>query len=703
MDKALSGVNSSLNKTQRSLKDVEKLLKLDPTNTQLLEQRQRLLGDAIGDTEKRLKVLREADKQAKAQLEAGTLGQDKYDALQREIIETEQNLKSLQEQAKKTSGINQKLTQFGAAATSASEKTKTLSTAAGGLMAAMVATVPTTSELRSDLSKLDNNAKEAGVGIDATRDAFDRFNAVSDETDSSVEATSNLLQAGFTESNLQKAVEGLSGAYLRFPDTMKIESLADSLQETLATGQATGQFGELMDRLGIGAENFSKGLQECTTEAEKQNYAMQTLADAGLMDTYDGWVENNKELVESKQATQDFQEAMADLATTITPLITAITEFAAKALEAFNGLPGPVQKFIIVLVGMVAALSPVLGAVGKLSTFLGSGGLTGALTAVKGGLTAVTTALAGISAPVLAVIAAIAALIAIFATLWKTNEDFRNSATQVWAQVQQAIQTAITTIKEIFSAFVDLVNVLWAEWGDTIMEVVQNTVKTITTVLNSGLNIIKNLIKLVTSVLKGDWKGAWEAAKNIVKSAVTLFKSLVTSGFNTIVSIIRGVGSKIGSAVRSAFNSAISFLTSLPSRAVQWGRDFIDGIVRGIKGAIGKVTSAVKDVADKVSSFLHFSRPDEGPLHYYESWMPDMMKGLAKGIYDYIPEIQKAAKAAAATIDYEIMKDTPKAAIDYDMLYRSVRRGASDSSTTLYIGDRPFKRTLQGMGVVFEG
>lgn len=703
LDKALSGVNSSLNKTQRSLKDVEKLLKLDPTNTQLLEQRQRLLGDAIGDAEKRLKVLREADKQAKAQLEAGTLGQDKYDALQREIIESVQNLKSLQEQAKKTSGINQKLTQFGAAATSASEKTKTLSTAAGGLMAAMVATVPATSELRSDLSKLDNNAKEAGVGIDATRDAFDRFNAVSDETDSSVEATSNLLQAGFTESNLQKAVEGLSGAYLRFPDTMKIESLADSLQETLATGQATGQFGELMDRLGIGAENFSKGLQECTTEAEKQNYAMQTLADAGLMDTYDGWVENNKELVESKQATQNFQEAMADLATTITPLITAITEFAAKALEAFNGLPGPVQKFIIVLVGMVAALSPVLGAVGKLSTFLGSGGLTGALTAVKGGLTAVTTALAGISAPVLAVIAAIAALIAIFATLWKTNEDFRNSATQVWAQVQQAIQTAITTIKEIFSAFVDLVNVLWAEWGDTIMEVVQNTVKTITTVLNSGLNIIKNLIKLVTSVLKGDWKGAWEAAKNIVKSAVTLFKSLVTSGFNTIVSIIRGVGSKIGSAVRSAFNSAISFLTSLPSRAVQWGRDFIDGIVRGIKGAIGEVTSAVKDVADKVRSFLHFSRPDEGPLHYYESWMPDMMKGLAKGIYDYIPEIQKAAKAAAATIDYEIMKDTPKAAIDYDMLYRSVRRGASDSSTTLYIGDRPFKRTLQGMGVVFEG
>lgn len=67
---------------------------------------------------------------------------------------------------------------------------------------------------------------------------------MSGETDSSVEAVSNLLQAGFTESNLQKAVEGLANAATTFPDTIKIESLADSLQETIATGEATGQFAE---------------------------------------------------------------------------------------------------------------------------------------------------------------------------------------------------------------------------------------------------------------------------------------------------------------------------------------------------------------------------------------------------------------------------------------------------------------------------
>lgn len=703
MEKALKGVESNISKTQRSLKDVEKLLKLDPTNTELIAQKQRLLATEIDDTKSKLEALKQADKQAKAQLEAGNLGQDKYDALQREIIETEQNLDSLQEKAKKTSTLNVNLTAFGDAATSASEKTRGLSTAAGGLLGAMAATVPATSELRSDLSKLDNNARDAGVGIDATRDAFEAFNVVSDETDSSVEATSNLLQAGFTESNLQKAVEGLSGAYLKFPDTLKIESLADSLQETLATGQATGQFGELLDRLGIGADNFSAGLQACATDAEKQNYALQTLADAGLMDTYNGWKENNKALVESKQASQEFQEAIAGLAEVMTPIITKITEFAAKAINAFNDLPGPVQNFVLVLLGIVAALSPVLGVIGKLSTLLGSGGITTALTSLKTGFTAAAAAISGISAPILIVIGVITSLIAVFATLWNTNENFRMQVSAVWQKIQVAIQNAVTIIQGIFQAFVELVNAIWTQWGDTIMAVVTNAINVVTTIVTEGLSIIQNVIKMVTSIINGDWKGAWNAAKSIVQSVVNIIKTLVQSAFNSLASIISSVGGKISSAVQSAFEGAISFITSLPSKAVQWGRDFIDGLASGIRNAIGTVVDAVSGVADKIASFLHFSRPDVGPLHYYEKWMPDMMSGIAKGMYNNIPIVEKAAEAVARSINYGMMKDSPKDQIDYNRLYNSVKAGASDSNTVMYIGDRQFRRVLKSMGVVFEG
>ncbi|HGD1861102.1 TPA: phage tail tape measure protein [Streptococcus agalactiae] len=101
LDKALKGVNSTIKSTQSQLRDVNRLLKLDPSNAKLLAQKQQLLQKEISETSNKLNALKEADKQAKVQLENGELGQDKYDALQREIIETENNLKSLQEEAKK--------------------------------------------------------------------------------------------------------------------------------------------------------------------------------------------------------------------------------------------------------------------------------------------------------------------------------------------------------------------------------------------------------------------------------------------------------------------------------------------------------------------------------------------------------------------------------------------------------------------------
>lgn len=101
LDKALKGVNSTIKSTQSQLQDVNRLLKLDPSNAKLLAQKQQLLQKEISETSEKLNALKEADKQAKVQLENGELGQDKYDALQREIIETENNLKSLQEEAKK--------------------------------------------------------------------------------------------------------------------------------------------------------------------------------------------------------------------------------------------------------------------------------------------------------------------------------------------------------------------------------------------------------------------------------------------------------------------------------------------------------------------------------------------------------------------------------------------------------------------------
>ena len=364
LSKALGGINREINATQRELREVEKLLKLDPENTELLAQKERLLGEAIEETKTKLDALKAAEASAQEQFKKGDKeSRQKYERLQREIIATEQklekltreassNVKALDKIAKSADETADKLNKVG-------DKLAPVTAGVAALGAAAVAAVEGTEELRSDLSKLDQNAREHKVGVDKAREAWEAFTIASDETDSSVEATANLLQAGFTESNLQKAVENLTGAYLRFPDTLKVESLADSLQETLATGQATGQFGELLDRLGIGTENFSNGLAKCETEAEKQNYALETLSKAGLADTYRGWQENNKELVANKKASLEMQKSLSKLAETVQPLVTAVVNAVADMVGWFNDLSPSAKKTTVGMLAFAASISPI--------------------------------------------------------------------------------------------------------------------------------------------------------------------------------------------------------------------------------------------------------------------------------------------------------------------------------------------------------
>ena len=102
LDKALKGVNAQAKNTQNELKEVNKALKLDPGNTDLLEQKQRALADAVSATAEKLDILKEAQKQAAEQLAKGEIGQEQYDALTREIVKTESALKKVKDHEPET-------------------------------------------------------------------------------------------------------------------------------------------------------------------------------------------------------------------------------------------------------------------------------------------------------------------------------------------------------------------------------------------------------------------------------------------------------------------------------------------------------------------------------------------------------------------------------------------------------------------------
>lgn len=530
LDKALSGTNKIIKDTQNELRDVDRLLKLDPKNTELLTQKQRLLAQSVESTKEKLDTLKQAEKKVQQQFKEGKVSQQQYDALQREIIATEQALEKLEKQARESSVA---LTKIGLAAQDVAEKAGTVqktfapaTAAVGGLAAAAFATVPATEELRTDLSKLDNAARDSGVSVDAAREAWKNFAVATDEADSSVEAVANLLQAGFGETDMQQALEGITGAYLRFPDTLKIESLADSIQETLATGAATGQFGELLDRLGIGAEHFNDKMETLNSTAEQQDYILQTLADAGLNDTYQGWLKNNEELVRSKEATLELQEATAGLAEKIAPIVTTVVEKGTELLNWFLGLDEGSQAAIVGILAFVAAISPIAGLISGISLLIGTLSTT-VLPALSAGIAAIA------GGPMILIAAAITALIASVYLLGDT--------------IIEALTNAQEFLDGVFA-------VDWTEQFGILGNVLNAFMAIAKNVTGGVIQFLKGVLEFLTGVFTLDWEKAWQGLVDMFQGIVEGMLGIVTSVANGIIGVLNTIIDGVN-AVINALNT----------------------------------------------------------------------------------------------------------------------------------------------------
>ena len=213
------------------------------------------------------------------------------------------------------------------------------------------------------------------------------------------------------------------------------------------------------------------------------------------------------------------------------------------------------------------------------------------------------------------VLEAIKTAITLYFTAYKT----------VIMTVFNAIKTIITTVVNAISAF------LSAAW-ETIKNIITTALTAIQTVVTTIWNAIKTVITTVVDAIRTFVTSAWNSIKNTVTSVGNVIRSAVTTVWNNITNAVKTAMTNVFNAVKSGFSNVKNHITNLASQAFNWGKDLIMGIVKGIKSCISAVGDAVKAVADKIKSFLHFSVPDEGPLTDYEKWMPDFMGGLAKGI-----------------------------------------------------------------------
>lgn len=258
----------------------------------------------------------------------------------------------------------------------------------------------------------------------------------------------------------------------------------------------------------------------------------------------------------------------------------------------------------------------------------------------------------------------------------------KDSVGQVLGSLTESLVPVIMNILNKVNEFINYLKTLDPEQKKMILTIagivasigpLLSVIGTLITVMGSAMTIVGQLgislgaflgpVALVVAGIVGliliitnwgaisEWlKTTWDKAVNFL---VEKFTSLKTNAINLFENMRQGISntaSRISDAIKNGINNAINWIKSLPSQALRWGADMINSFAQGIRNAIGNVVGAVKSIANTVTSWLHFSEPDVGPLSNFHTWMPDMMKGLASGINDNMYLVEDAMSNLAGAM-----------------------------------------------------
>lgn len=292
---ALKGVNTEIRNTQAQLKDVEKLLKLDPGNTELLAQKHKLLGDAVKETKEKLETLKTAAEQAEKALNDGTISKDQYDALQREIIETENELKRLEEQAnqsatalQKISATGEKLKDVGSNIEGAGKK---LLPVTATVTALGTASVKTAADFEAAMSKVAAVSGATGSDLEAlTMKAREMGSKTKFSASEAAEAMNYMAMAGWKTEDMLFGIEGVMNLAAASGEDLATTSdiVTDALTAFGLSAQDSGHFADVLAAASSNANTnvsmMGETFKYCAPIAGALGFSVEDTAEAiGLM------------------------------------------------------------------------------------------------------------------------------------------------------------------------------------------------------------------------------------------------------------------------------------------------------------------------------------------------------------------------------------------------------------------------------------
>ena len=191
-----------------------------------------------------------------------------------------------------------------------------------------------TKEYRTILGTLETSSKQAGYTQEQTTEIYKKFQAVLGDTQKAATATANLQALGLSQENLRVVMEEAIGAWATYGDSIPIDSLAESINETVQAGKVTGVFADALNWAGTSEDDFNERLAACTTTADRANLVMSQLASQGLQATGQAWVENNQDIVAANSAQEAMNESMAQLGEALQPAASFLLEYGSALVDA---------------------------------------------------------------------------------------------------------------------------------------------------------------------------------------------------------------------------------------------------------------------------------------------------------------------------------------------------------------------------------
>lgn len=726
LDKALKETNKKSRELESELKAVDKALKLDPNNVTLVKQKQDLLKDSIKETKSKLDVLKEAQSQVTAQYKKGEIDAGQYRAFQRELETTKSKLSSLKDEKKNVNAIGtafkeakdkvepviKKVEKVGSAIGGAASKavkftatlgkidtamigkaadgfkkyTQTIGVGLAAVTTALAANVEVSREWNSDMTKLKTNAETSGNNFDFMKSKMQDLVAITGESDSSIEALSNLMAVGFSDEQMTPAINALSGAVEKFPDTLKIESLSDSLQETLATGAATGQFSELIGRMGDSVDDFNAGLQNCTSEAERQQYALDWLANSGLSEINDEYQSANKSTLDYERASFELQDALASLGTAFTPVMAGakgmVADFLTKSLPAVQKLSGGFTK-------LFDGVSSLLDAYDS----GGLDGLTEQIPVVISGLFSSASETLAENAPTL-ITAATTVLTSIIQSLAQSAPSLINSilpsllngffglinalVSTIPTLVPELVQGAITLFLGLIDGLNDVIGQLMPMLPDLIKQITDTLIENLPAIIEGGFQLLTGLITGLTKCTPDLINAIIALIPVITDSLTENLPALVKAGMELIVALAQGLPQALPDLIDALPEIIGAIIDGF--KEVDWldlGANILKGILNGLVSAVSGIWSVVEDVGsaiiDGFCDFFDIHSPSRVMAKKVGQYLPS---GIAVGMEDTADEPVNEAQAIVDSVA------GVSAELDPVMIGRQTARKTADKIST---------------------